>query len=239
MRRLTTLLLAIGITLSAVGVSWALPIPAVNSTTQGNWIGVYGAYGFILNGFDGGDRVSLPSFISSYTTTGYSRWTWASPTSDTRAIEDPANPSTRRATCSFDNNLVSIELDFNKPMAFQLEVYILDWDQQSRSEQIGVTGYTSVSDNSFTGGRWYRYDLFGSPSNPIILTFTHLSGPNAVVSALMFDTPEPTTCVLLAAGLLALARRRRPEPGIRARSSALTLPLIFRPIRYASSRFGR
>ena len=79
----------------------------LDTTTQGNWIGTYGGQGYILNDYAGvgNDVFSLPSYVSGYSYSGASHFVWNGSTNDTRAPENPANPSGPRvAATAYDTN---------------------------------------------------------------------------------------------------------------------------------------
>ena len=78
----------------------------IDTTTQGNWIGVYGNDGYILNDYLGtssqyiataspsNDLVSLPSYISGYSySAGTQQYQWATSTNDPRTPQNPLDPS--------------------------------------------------------------------------------------------------------------------------------------------------
>src|SRR5262249_48116113 len=59
-----------------------------DATTQGNWMGTYGAQGYDV--IDGSS--SLPSY-ASVTPSGQANTVWASPTTDPRALQTSAGSS--------------------------------------------------------------------------------------------------------------------------------------------------
>src|SRR6185295_9978735 len=71
---------------------------------QGTWLGHYGADGYMLANWDGTntDLVNLPTGVTATLQQG-ARYTWASPTSDGRALSDPSG-SERRAQTWYDTN---------------------------------------------------------------------------------------------------------------------------------------
>ncbi len=78
-----------------------------------------------------------------------------------------------------------------------LELYLLDWDRQGRSEQVQISNaatgavLSTQTVSSFQSGTYLDYAISGN----VLITFTKLSGPNAVLSGLFLDsttTPTPT-----------------------------------------------
>jgi len=199
---------------------------ALDATTQGNWIGVYGADGYALPAFGAGnsDVESLPGYVSSVDLTG-SRHSWSSATSDVRALVDPANTGNRKATTAFDGTSFALTVNLDEPQTFLMSFYLLDWDSFSRRQSISVPGYTAVDDGNFHDGHWYQYLVSGGPGNPVTAQFSRLAGANAVLSAITFDPaalepiPEPSTLLVwsLLAGLGTVAGWRPRGRGARPR----------------------
>jgi hypothetical protein len=71
-----------------------------DKTTQGNWPGVYGADGYSI----ANDSQSIPSY-SSFAVENQSNWTWASGTSDPRALVT-GNGSSRIAATWYSSRLL-------------------------------------------------------------------------------------------------------------------------------------
>ena len=185
--------------------------PTLDTTTQGDWIGVYGKHGYVLPAFDGGaDLKKLPSYVDSISIGG-ARYTWTNPNpaGDVRALLDPADPgntSARKATCTFDGTSLGLTVNLQEPQTFLMSFYLLDWDSTARRQSIDIFGYNPVDDGDFNGGHWYQYLVSGGPGNPVTAQFTQLAGANAVLSAVTFDPfiiPEPGTLLIwsLLAGL--------------------------------------
>jgi len=185
-----------------VGAMWlrpalGLPIPVEDLTTQGTWVGTYGADGYILPAFynSSSDVVSLPSYVSGWVwSPSISRWNWATGQSDPRAVTPPdGNPTNRSAGCFYDGGgaVRSLTVNLNQAKDFKLGVYVLDWDSTSRTERLSVPGYEDVNVSGFNPGKWYIYDVSGGPGTPVTLTMTHTGGANTVMSAVMFDPGPP------------------------------------------------
>jgi hypothetical protein len=213
--QLTSLLAA-----SAVFAASVTFAATIDTTTQGNWIGVYGQGGYILNAFDSGvDRAVLPSFVSGYSSTPTSQYEWASGTSDSRALQDPAHPSNasdRNAATTYGSSF-TFTVDVSKATDFNLSVYALDWDSSGRDVTLSVNGdavrvnnTTAGLLNAYHNGEWVTWNV-NAPVGPLTIDVTYNSGANAVISAVMFS-PEPSTFVLGGLGVVGLfvaARRSR------------------------------
>ena len=148
----------------------------IDTTTQGNWIGVYGNNGYILNDYarvpststmtdvnngtasTANDVASLPSYVTSYSySTSTSQFVWAANQTDVRAPEDPraTTPLTdpRVASTLYGNSTYSVTLNLAHPENFQLGVYGLDWDKNvvgtsGRIASVTVNGNTAQFDNT-------------------------------------------------------------------------------------------
>jgi len=197
-----------------------LPPAAVDTTTQGNWVGVYGSDGYVLFSYDGSgttatDRVSLPAYVSGISDSYAGRWVYnADADSDVRAVQDPLDTTQRVAAVIYSwGGDPSVTIDCSQTGKFRLALYMLDWDSAGREQSVGfvgggLSGTDTVSD--FAGGKWYVYDVDPSAGASVTVTLYTDTGPNAVLSALAFDPiPEPATLALLALPAAALIRRRR------------------------------
>src|SRR5687767_14339350 len=97
----------------------------VDTTTQGNWIGTYGADGYILPFYNGGgpgthapflttfsDVASLPTFVGGYSYgNGAQGYVWEVNSADVRDPQNPADPAGgRTAATAFDHGPYSVDL---------------------------------------------------------------------------------------------------------------------------------
>jgi PKD repeat protein len=152
-----------------------------NTTTQGNWIGVYGAAGYNVIG----DAANYPSY-AIVTASGQSSHTWASSTTNVRALQKPENPTDRLAACwySFSSFLVDVNLTDSRLHPFS--IYALDWDSTSRSERIDVLDASSGATldtrtiSSFSGGEYLTWNMSGH----VQFRVATVAGANAVISGL-------------------------------------------------------
>lgn len=91
--------------------------------------------------------------------TGQGNYTWASSTSDPRALVKPDNPSDRIAATWYTYNSYDINLNFTDGLTHQVALYCLDWDSNNtRSQKLEILDgvNNAVLDtrtiNSFNGG---------------------------------------------------------------------------------------
>jgi hypothetical protein len=165
-----------------------------DTVTQGSWSGTYGSDGYDL--FN--DAASLPAYAQVASSSGTSAWTWASNSSDPRAVQDSPTASTRTAACLFGGTSFSLDVNLTDGQSHQVALYLLDWDARSRAESVRVSDAVSgaILDtrqaSNFSQGQWLVWNLSGH----VTITLTLTGGLNPVASALLFDpvasTAKPT-----------------------------------------------
>jgi len=154
-----------------------------DTTTQGSWGGVYGADGY----WDFNGTSALPSY-AQVSTAGASNWTWASPTTDPRALQTSPGSSTRLAACDFSGTSFTLDVNLTDGKAHQVALYMLDWDTTGRAQTVQITDASTGavldtrSVSNFNGGQWLVWNITGH----VKITITCTAGMNAVVSGLMF-----------------------------------------------------
>jgi hypothetical protein len=160
-----------------------------NTTTQGNWIGTYGAQGYDVIG----NATSLPSY-ATVTPSGQSNYTWAASTTDPRALQD-AVWTGRIAACWYATASFTVDVNLTDGQTHDLELYFDDWDNSSRSEQVQISSATTgaVLDtetvSSFTSGVYLDWKVSGN----IVIKFTRVAGTNAVLNGLFLDPVSNST----------------------------------------------
>jgi hypothetical protein len=176
-------------TSSAVAVSVAVPaVPsttavfqALDTTTQGNWQGVYGADGYAI----ANDASHLPSYVQ-LTTSGANAYTWSASTSDTRALQQTG--ISRLASCWYAANTFSVDVNLTDGQTHKVALYALDWDGIARIEQVEVVdAVTNVVLDSrvvsnFGSGQYLVWNVHGHVS----LRVTKTTSVNSVVSGVFF-----------------------------------------------------
>ena len=156
-----------------------------DTTTQGNWQpDIYGGDGYaVVN-----DSTSYPSY-AQVTPTGQLSFTWASSTSDVRALQR-ASGSGRIAAAWYNNTSFDITINLTDGQAHEVAFYMVDWDtNNSRAQRIDI--YDAVGGallatqavSSFRNGQYVVFRLSGH----VRVRVTKTSGNNAVVSGLFFD----------------------------------------------------
>jgi subtilisin family serine protease/NADPH-dependent ferric siderophore reductase len=177
---------AIAITVNTGGGGTAVQFVTDDATTQGSWIGAYGADGWSIVG----DTTSLPAY-AALSSTG-SSYTWATSTSDTRAVLRAGGSSGRLAATWYNASTFTIDVTVTSG-AHQVALYGIDWDSQGRSERIDVLDGTTSAQldtrtlSNFSGGQYLVWNVTGH----VKFRATTLSGPNAVISAAFFAPPGP------------------------------------------------
>ena len=172
--------------------STAATFVTTDTTTQGNWVAMYGSDGYnIIN-----QTVNYPSY-ASVNPTGKSDYTWAASTTDVRALQKPATiPTDRIAACWYASPSFSVDLNLTDGLAHRVALYCLDWDAAGRAQTIDIldasssTVLSSQNVTSFNGGQYLVWDVKGH----IIIRLTQTGSYNAVLSGLFFGvsgTPPP------------------------------------------------
>jgi hypothetical protein len=155
----------------------------VDVTTQGNWIGAYGAQGYTVIG----DRQLVPTFGAA-TAWGKSDYIWTSSTSEPRALQKVGGNGRVAAVWS-SPDVFNVDFDFNDSNSHRVAVYVMDWDNTGRRQRFeildasnnAVLQTTDVAD--FAQGKYLVWDLKGK----IRMRVTRLAGNNAIMEGLFFD----------------------------------------------------
>lgn len=176
------------------------------SNPQGSWVGNYGADGVALGAWNNSasDYVSIPN--GSVTMTQGSRYTWATSTTQVRALQLP-DQSNRRAATWFDGVQLRMRIDLTAAYSGVLHLYALDWETAGRRENVTVGDGTNTNTinltTDFTNGRWMNFPISVSAGGTVYITADKTAGNNAVISGLFLDqvgsappppppTPTPT-----------------------------------------------
>ncbi len=117
-----------------VGTAATATFVKTDTTTQGTWINTYGSQGYDVIGSS--SSVSLPSY-ATVTPAGQSGYTWASSTTDPRALQ-VAGGSSRIAATWYSATSFTVDVNLTDGQQHDLELYFLDWDKQGRSEQVQI-----------------------------------------------------------------------------------------------------
>ena len=165
-----------------------MPPPAVvnfvglDTTTRGNWHGVYGADGYSV----ANDSQSIPGY-ASFAVQNQSNYTWSTTTTDVRALQNGANTG-RIASAWYKSGTYTFDINFTDGNSHQFALYAVDWDSTARAETIQIvdantsTVLDSRSISSFSNGLYLVWNI----SRHVKINITRTAGSNAVVSGAFF-----------------------------------------------------
>jgi beta-glucanase (GH16 family) len=156
----------------------------VDTGTQGLWTGKYGADGFSI----ANDSVSLPSY-ATLSVTGDATYTWATQTSDARALQSYAGSPTRIASTFDSSSNFNINVNLTDGNSHRVALYLLDWDGYARAENITIldAGTNAVLDKeTFSGFHNGEYAVWNIKGNVVIQVAPAVFG-TAVVSGVFFN----------------------------------------------------
>jgi len=153
-----------------------------DTTTQGSWLKVYGGNGYGV--------ANMPAAYPSYAQVALASqnsWTWADGSSDVRAIQK-TGASDRIASTWFADSSFKIDVNLTDGASHQVALYMLDWDNNSRTQRVDLLDYTtgvsldSRSVSGFSAGQYLVWNLKGH----VTIQVTNLGGVNAVASGIFF-----------------------------------------------------
>ncbi len=158
-----------------------------DTTTEGNWKGVYGAAGYDI----AGDLMSLPSY-AALTTTNTTLRVWYSSTTMKQALQKADPGATDRVGAAWYSNHgpFSIDVNFTDGLTHTLSIYAADLTNYGRAEQVKVvdpsTGKVLDTRNisAFSTGVYLTWKVKGN----VQIIFTGTAGPNPVLSGIFFDS---------------------------------------------------
>jgi glucose/arabinose dehydrogenase len=157
-----------------------------DTTTQGNWIGAYGTQGYNVVA----NAANIPSY-ATVTPSGPLNYIWAASTTDPRALQT-ADGASRIAATWYSTTSFTVDVNLTDGLIHDLELYFVDWDSTSRSESVTIRDATTgmvlntETVSTFNSGVYLNWAVSGN----VLITFTNLSGNNAVLSGLFFDPPN-------------------------------------------------
>ena len=177
---------------------------------KGTWVGTYGSDGYVLANWTGsGELVSLPAGVT-YTLEQGSRYSWAAPTTDVRALQSP-DAVERRARTWFDSSEIRVRLTFTAAYTGTLNAYAVDWDSYGpRGENVSIDDgrglrTASLAANSFVQGAWVHGSIVVPAGGAVVVTVNKTTGGNGVLSGLFLDPAAPATAPGAPTGLTATA----------------------------------
>ena len=158
-----------------------------DTTTQGNWRGVYGGDGYSMATV----AAALPSYAQ--VTVGGPSYTWVGSTTETRALLLPTG-SVRTAATWYAPQTFNVTVNVTDGQTHQLAVYNLDWDRQFRTQSIELldTGTGTLLDRrdatNFGNGVYWIWRVGGG----VTLRITRTGGPSPVIAGLFFGPTSGT-----------------------------------------------
>jgi hypothetical protein len=173
-----------------------------SSSSGTNWVGAFGSEGYDLAGWggSGSDVSDLPDATVSLV--HGSRVTWASPTSDTRALQSP-NGSTRIAAGYYDAKQVEVKLTFRAAYTGNLRLYAVYWgkggSKENESIKVGASSAVIFSNNpdqgsqGFNNGQWAIFPISVSAGGSVTIVVNGEGWPSGAVLSGIFlgDTGAP------------------------------------------------
>lgn len=166
----------------------------VDTTTQGNWTGVYGADGYSVVG----GSTTLPSY-GTFSVSGNQFYEWQGPaTYNNAAPTDPRDPYVRSgdtdrvAACDVADDF-SYHVTITDGNVHQVALYLLDWESFNRAQTVTVSDPTTgavlatTDVTNFSGGKYLVYNISGAVTIGIS---ADAGSYHAVVSGIFFD-PGP------------------------------------------------
>jgi len=154
-----------------------------DTTTQGNWKGMYGGNGYTV--ID--DLASLPNYVT-VNPVGQLDYIWDVSTTDIRGLQKAVS-SDRIAATWYTPGTFAIDVNFTDGLQHQLAVYCVDWNlggarQQTVTILDGATNMPldSESVTNFQNGKYLVWSVKGH----VILQVANAGGPSAVISGLFF-----------------------------------------------------
>lgn len=119
--------------------------------------------------------------------------TWATNVKDSRALQNPADPTGLRSIgCTYTTPtfIMDVVQAAGASNAYQFAVYLVDYDENNRHQTVELMDRWSLKLISpvqyvtdFGNGVWLVWQYTGS----VRLRFNFVRGSNAVVSAIAFD----------------------------------------------------
>ncbi len=170
------------------------PAPTVDLPgVQGNWLGTYGADGYVFANWNGSnDLVSLPAGVT-YSLEQGARYTWAASTTDVRALRDPSGNG-RKSLTWYDANQIRIRLTFAAAYTGTLHLYALDWDAYGpRGEDVSIDDgagrrTASLAAGSYVQGAWVHAPFAVGAGGSVVITVDRTAS-NAVLAGLLLGGP--------------------------------------------------
>jgi hypothetical protein len=163
----------------------------LDSTTKGNWKGVYGQDGYIIPN----DSNSLPGYATIVVpspSTGPT-YTWSPSTTDVRALLKSASLTDRIASTYYSSASFTFDVNLTDAQMHELDLYFLDLETTTRAETVSILNantnavLATQAMSNFNGGVYAVFNVQGH----VLVQITYTSGLNAVLSGLFLKTNTP------------------------------------------------
>ncbi|MEO8592799.1 MAG: Ig-like domain-containing protein [Candidatus Solibacter sp.] len=164
----------------------------LDTTTQGNWKGIYGQDGRVIVN----DSTVLPAYATLTTTAP--TWTWWPSSVDPRALLKGASATDRIASAYNSGSSFTLDVNLTDGQPHQIALYCLDLDTTARNQKITVIDAATNAAldvrtiSNFHNGVYAIWNVQGH----VLFQVTNQGGLNAVVSGVFFRTfvsgPPPT-----------------------------------------------
>jgi len=188
---------------------WALCLPALSfaqtaatfvrqdTTTQGNWRGVYGSDGYNVML----ESQNYPAY-ATVTNNNILTYVWQGSTSDVRGLQKALTPSDRIAATWYTPSTYTLDIAINDGQTHILALYALDWDgggTRTQTIELRDTATNALLDSrnisNFSSGLWLVWNISGNVT--VVLRNT---GSNAVLSGIFFGPAGAPPTPLLSNG---------------------------------------
>ncbi len=157
-----------------------------DTATEGSWIGKYGSDGYSM----ANASQSIPSY-ATVSVQNQLNYTWASGTSDPRALETGSG-SGRIAATWFSNSNFDFDVNLTDGKPHQVALYALDWDDlyggRAEEVQIADAGSGAVLDTRIISGFTNGIYLIWNVTGHVKITVTLTGNGNAVISGIFFGS---------------------------------------------------
>lgn len=167
---------------------------ALDTTTQGSWIGKYGALGYNLISTAADPGTYASTFVTvTPSANNFYDWTNGIATTTVRALQDPTTPSNRYARTWYSDTTENFDVSFTDSSVHQIAFYVIDWDPIGRAETIrpydGVTGLPLASAQNIAANAAFRNGEYSvwNVSGHVTFQITKTAAQNAVISGIFFQ----------------------------------------------------
>jgi hypothetical protein len=156
-----------------------------DTTTRGDWKGVYGGQGCLIVAAGG----QMPSSVSIETSA--SQWTWSANTTSRSALQRPGTTGGRIASCWYSATPMLFNVAINDNQSHLLSMYFYDASNSGRDQTVELidpaTGIVLDSQRlrNFSAGIYLTWEVTGQVQ---VRVTPH--NVNAVVSGIFLDVPR-------------------------------------------------